>query len=137
MWATRQRKSTGASGSPFSSSPLAGHIPHIDFGSHIVRWSRQSSAAPARSAVHPSRSVAPQVELVLLRQHADAESTLGIDGKRGDSAAAVIHLVGALGRVRRSGVIPGKVLPRVHPPGILEVERHEDFGRQAHGERTL
>src|SRR5438876_11484472 len=35
-WATRQRKSTGFSGSPFSSSPTAGHILHIVFNSQSV-----------------------------------------------------------------------------------------------------
>jgi len=29
-WAVAQRKSTGFSGSPFSNSPIAAHMPHIE-----------------------------------------------------------------------------------------------------------
>ena len=142
MWATRQRKSTGASGSPFSSSPLAGHIPHIDFSSHIVHlvgrviFRRRTGEQRAVPAV--AQRSAPQVEFVLLRQHADAESTLGIDGKRADAAAAVIHLVRSA-----SGGFAGPGSPWQSPSrrpsggGSSRSSATQSSGRQTHGERAL
>ena len=117
-WATSQKNSTGASGSPCSSSLVAAQAEQKradvavgalgGAGGLLVAHLGQKALPPLLEAP------LPQIELVAVRQHADAHLPFRIDGEGVDPAAALVDLV-ARRRPPGAPARPARPTPRGAP----------------------